>query len=228
MDMVNRALIILLMSVALIGCKSTNYLADYTYEGRSLGAEYDFPPYPEIFTGAYFPNHPRKPIHAIVRIGSRLAKEIEAENLRVKLDSASQNVDVSLEISDRVLTRASRYLGAEPIADSRAADFLLEVRVRDYGIDATDWDAAASFFIDAELTLLDGRTGREIYRTRVRERDGITPAIFGSTSVRNIVTAHAFSQLSVDELEIALLRLADYSADHLTDHLRNALRRARN
>ncbi|NNE35861.1 MAG: hypothetical protein HKN13_11515, partial [Rhodothermales bacterium] len=190
-------------------------------------AEYDFPPYPEVFTGAYFPGHPKRPIHAIIRLGSRLIKEVEAAEIRDKLDSAVTMVNVGEEVGDRLLIRANRYLRTVPPDDNEDVDFLLEISILDYGIDAEDWDAAARFFVDAEVALLDGYDGREIWSTRVRERDNIVPAIFGPTSVRNVITAHAFAELSVEEIVAALDQLSIYCADHIAERLRNDLRDAR-
>ncbi|MEZ4697761.1 MAG: hypothetical protein R2832_15205 [Rhodothermales bacterium] len=231
MKRINHSVRFILLSFAAVlllsGCGSSNKLADYDYSGRTVAAVYEFPPYPEVLTGAYFPGHPKRPIHAVIRLGSRIAKEIEANDLREKLAEASDSVDVASLLSDRLLTRSARYLGADPVGDERDADFLLEVRVRDYGIDAEDWDAAAHFFVDAEVVLLERRTGHEIWRNRVKERDNITPAVFGPIPVRNVVTAHAFSQLSVEEIGAALEGLSEYAADSIADHLRDGLRKAR-
>ena len=88
--------------------------------------------------------------------------------------------------------------------------------------------AAARFFVDAEAWLVDGHSRRWIWKTRVRERDPITPAVLGRrAAVRDVVTAAALAGLSVDEMARALTQLAHYSADHITDRLRSDLGRAR-
>jgi hypothetical protein len=45
--------------------------------------------------------------------------------------------------------------------------------------------------------------------------------------MRDLVTAAALANLSVEEIAQALERLADYSADHVTEHLRDAVDRVR-
>jgi len=207
-----------------LACGPGNRLRDYTYSGRSLAVVYDFPPYPEVLTGPYYPGHPRDPVHAVIIAGSRVAKEIEAHRVRERLDSASTLVDVSARVAQRTSERANRYLRTSLTEQDDEADFLLEVQIRDYGIDAEEWDAAAHFFVDAEVSLLAGDDGTLIWNTHVRDRDPIAPAIFGRHSaVRNIVTAAVLSDLSVEEIARALEQLADYSADHITRHLRDAL-----
>lgn len=223
-----RAIVLTLTALTAIGCGAGNRLADYDYRGRPLVVVYDFPPYPEVLTGPYFPGHPRDPVHAIIRAGTQIAREIEAERVRERLDSAATLIDVADRVAQGTSERASRYLRTRLTDDEDEAEFILEVRIRDYGIDAEQWEAAAHFFVDAEVVLLAGEDGREIWRTHVRDRDPIAPAIVGRRSaIRNIVTAAALAKLSVEDIARALEQLADYSADHITGRLRSALEDAR-
>lgn len=210
--------------VVTVGCRGTGRLAEYDFRERTLAVAWDLPPYPEVLTGPYFPGYPETPLHALLRVGSKVAKEIEAARVRPRLDSAVARVDVVGRMADRTLERAARHLRAQPVQDEDDADFILEVRLRDYGIDAEDWNAAAHFYVDADVFLIGGRDGVQIWRSHVKERDPIMPAIFGpGTVVRDIVTAAALASLSVEEITYALERLADYSADEITSRLRDAL-----
>jgi len=210
--------------VLLGGCGTRHRLAEYDFRGLTLAVEPHFPPFPEVLTGPYFPGHPRDPIHAIIRAGTLLAKELEAREVRVRLDSAATLVDLPALVGERLGRESARHLGARLIDDVDAADLVLEVEIRDYGIDAEDWDAAARFFVDAEVWLRDADTRRLIWQTRVRARDPIAPAIFGGPSaVRDVVTAAALAGLSVEDVARALRQLAYYSADQVSDRLRSAL-----
>jgi hypothetical protein len=226
--LLTRILIAVLAGAALSGCAARNRLANYDFRDQTLAVDWDFPPYPEVLTGPYFPRHPRDPIHAIIHAGSRIAKEAEARRVRERLDSAAARVDVSSRVADRTGGRAARYLGTRLTSDRERADFILEVHLRDYGIDAEEWEAAANFFVDAEVVLLAAEDRRMVWKTRVRGRDPIAPAIFGRHStLRNVVTAAALADLSVDDLVRALEQLADYTADRVTGRLRDALEDAR-
>jgi hypothetical protein len=219
-----RALL-LLPVLAAASCAGRNYLGQYDFQGRSLAVVSDYPPYPEVLTGPYLPEHSGDPLQAIVKAGSRLAKEIEARRIRARLDSASAAFNVGERVEEDVARRAARYLRARLVDQEESADFVLEVRVRSYGIDAKDRNAATYFYVAAEVLLIDGQDGRLIWKTAVRERDPLTPAIFGGrrqSITRNVVTAAVLSSLSVDDLVRALETLADYSADHLTRRLLNA------
>jgi hypothetical protein len=221
-----RWLIVLLPLFAL-SCASLNRMGEYDIQNSSLAVVAEFPPYAEILTGPYSPGHPRDPVHAIVRAGTELAREIEARRVRPRLDSACVRVDLETQVGDQIANRVSRYLGTRRVEREADADLVLEVRIRDYGIDAKGWNAAAHFFVDAEAWLINVEDRRPIWKTRVRERDPIAPAIFATRALRNIVTASALADLSVDEIARALEQLASYSADRITDRLRSAYDDAR-
>ncbi len=118
-------------------------------------------------------------------------------------------------------------MGTSAITDLDAADYLLDVNVRDYGIDAEGWDAAARFFVNADAVLLETATGVEIWSARVRENQILTPQVIGQgRTTRDVISAAALAILSVDELTRALERLSDYCADEITGRLRADLREA--
>jgi hypothetical protein len=157
-----------------------------------------------------------------------VVREIEADDVQERLDSAALRMDVGHTLEDNTLERAARYLGADAVRDDEEPDFLLEIVVIAYGIDAEGWDAAAHFFIDADATLIHADSGTEIWRAEVGAREQIGPAVFGRRSaVRDLVTATMLSTISVDEMVDVLEALADFSAREVTDRLRDDLRKSR-
>ena len=210
------------------GCRGTGRLGEYDFRDRTLAIAWVDAPDPRVLTGPYFLDHPQNPVHLLVAAGTAIAKEVEASKARERLDSATALVDLRGRMGERTLEGAARYLRARPIESQDDADFILEVRLRRWGIDAKEWSADAHFFVDAEVHLLDGETGREVWDTHVRSRDAIAPAISGPGHiVRDVVTAAALAGQSVEEIAQALERLADYSSDHIAEHLRDALDRVR-
>lgn len=219
-----HAVVLALLALATPACRGTGRLAEFDFRDQALAVAYDRPPRPEVLTGPYFLGSRETLVAALVRLGGAVAREVEAAQVRPRLDSAVARVDVAGRMSARTLDRAARLLRARPVERESAADFILEVRVKTYGIDAESWDAAAHFFIDADAHLLSARDGTRIWGLRVKEREPISPAVFGpGTVVRDVVTAASLAGLSVDEIAAALERLADFSADRVTDHLGDAL-----
>jgi hypothetical protein len=189
----------------------------------------DLPRRPEILSGPYFVGRPSgDPIRDALRVGARVYREVETRNLRERLDSASTRVDVGHVLEDNTLERAARFLGASPVDEPESADFILELMVVEYGIDAESWDAAAHFYVEADATLIHVATGEEVWREEVDAQEAIGPAIFGpGRVVRDVVTATSLSQLSVDEMVVALESLADFSGRVITEELREDLRDVR-
>jgi hypothetical protein len=221
--------VVLLVAASALGCAHGNRLAEFDYRDRAVSVVSDLPRRPEVLTGPYFMGGPSgDPLRDLVRVGARIFREAEAIAIRDRLDEAATRVDVGLVLEDNALDRTARYLGADPVARGSDAEYVLEIIVIEYGIDAEAWDAAAEFYIEADAALLDEASGTEIWRAEIEARDPIGPAIFGGPSaVRDIVTAATIADLSVEEIVDVLESLADFSARVITDQLRDDLRDAR-
>jgi hypothetical protein len=223
-----RTLAILVPLALASACATTHHLlAEYDFADRSLAVDPDLPPYPDVLTGPTSVTS-RDPVRMVLDAATRAARELQVGDLEEKLDSAAARVDLHAVMKGETLRRASRYLGAAPEEDVPSADYVMQVTVTEYGISATDWDATAYFFMDAEAMLVDARTGDEIWRTQVAGRDPLGPEIFsGPSGARDVVTAAVLADLSVDDLARALEQLADFTARWVTDQLREDLRQSR-
>jgi len=217
------ALAILLAGAA---CGPSHRLGEYNFRQASVAAVCEVPPFPDVLTGPLVIDLPDDYVGAVIEAGSRAAREVSARRVEEKLDSATARVDLALLIEDESLRRASRALGAEA-GPERESDFLLEIWVHEYGIQATDWDATANFFIDADATLLDSYDGSEVWRAGVRAQDPVGPEVFGPGAVRDVVTAAAIANLSVEEMARALQQLAEFTAYQITEQLRYDLAETR-
>lgn len=207
------------------GCSSKQRLGEYDFRGRTLTVVSIAPPHPEVLSGASWRIDPENPVATLIRIGSEIAREVEADRIRARLDSAAATVDVSGRMADRTLQNAARHLRATPVTGTQSVDYELEIRVRRYGIVASSWTSGAYFLIDADLLLLDGKTGRRIWQTDVRGQDPVRFAGSGidDRSVTNVVTAIALARMSAGEIQRALESLADFAADQMVDHLAESL-----
>jgi hypothetical protein len=214
--------------VMLAGCGPHYHLNEYDFSNRSVALVYLAPARPTLRTGVYDAADAGNVATAVLRTGSGVAKEIEGRRARTRLDSALMHVDVRALLAQRTLDRASRYLGARPVARRDDADFLLEVDMHSFGIDARD-ESAAYLFMNATAVLLDAHTGRELWSHDLHGYDRITPYIHGTEPLpTGIITAGALGQVTVAEFQRVLEELASYSSDRITDELRAALRDARN
>jgi hypothetical protein len=213
--------------LVLSGCGANHHLGDYQFANRSMALVYVDAPAPALLTGGYGITSAKNPVDAVIRAGSGAVKEVEARRASVRLDSATSKVDVAARLADETLSRASRYLGVRPVGQSDDADFLLEIRLRSFGIDARGHDAAY-LYTNAEAVLLDRRTGREIWSVDVQGNDRLTPQVNGTErGPAAIITAGTLSRVSVSDFQAALGQLVSYSSTLITDELRSSLRDAR-
>ncbi|HUF12578.1 MAG TPA: hypothetical protein VMN78_05745 [Longimicrobiales bacterium] len=208
-------------------CGGGHRLADYDFRGRTIAVVHYAPASPELYTGGRGVSSDNA-IIAVLEAGSAVAVELESRRARARLDSAAMYVDVAERMADRTLDRATRYLGTRPVETEDEADYLLEVDVEKYGIDASG-GGAATLFVEGEAILLDARSGREIWSREVSAWDRLTPSVTGpgSGATETILTAAALTRITVAEFQRVLEQLADYAADVMTDELREDLRDAR-
>lgn len=215
-------------SLLLTGCGPKHRLGAYEFRDRSVGVVSHMPRRPEILSGPYFLGGlSGDPVRDVLRVGARVYREVETRGLRERLDAAVTRVDVGHVLEEHTLDRAARYLAARPEPSGEPSDYLLELIVVEYGIDAESWDAAAHFYIEADATLIDRPSGEEIWRKEIDAREAIGPAVLGARTVRDVVTAASLADLTVEEIVVALESLAQFAARVVTDELREDLRDVR-
>lgn len=212
-------------------CGGGHDLERYSFAGATIAAADFAPPAPALWTGSY-QLEGDDAITTVVNAGASVAKEVEARRARVRLDSASKLVDVRERMTRRTLERAARYLGATPLdmvddGGTTDPDYLLEVYVRQYGIDARG-SRPARVFMKVEAVVLDRRSGHEVWNVEVDSHDRLTPSVrHGSELPADIVTAGTLHTVTVEQLESALADLTDFTADYVTNELREDLRDVR-
>ena len=215
-----------LVALALTGCGGRHHLGEYDFRARTIAVVPLAEPAPEIWTGGHDINS-QNPLIAVIEAGSAVAVELESRRARSRLDSAATRVDMGARMADQALDRTSRYLGARAVEDDARADYVLEIDVQRFGINASGSDA--TLFVEGEAILVDRASGREIWNQEVSAWDQLTPTISGpgAAGAGGILTAAALTRLTVADYERILEQLADYAADVMTDELREDLRDVR-
>ncbi|HMC56344.1 MAG TPA: hypothetical protein VKH19_14275 [Gemmatimonadaceae bacterium] len=222
---ISLALVLTFLSA---GCGNKYYLNEYRFSQRTLAMVYIEPPAPRLLHGYYDLDNTVDALQSVARAAGGVAKEVSARRAVARLDSATDLVDVQDLLANATLERASRYLGTRAVQSEESADFILEVTMRSFGLDARS-NTAAYMYTSAEAVLLDRRTGREIWSTRVRGSDRITPRVWGTRHIpSSVITAGTLSTVSVDDFADGLDQLSTFTARLITDELREKLRDARN
>ena len=210
------------------GCAGRGRLAQYDFRDRTLAVVVFDPPAPEVFGVHTSQVDVHRPLESVLRVGSAIALEAGARRARARLDSAAAAVRVEQRIGDRVLDGAARQLRARAV-DDRRADFEIELHVTRLGIAADDRRKPATYIVEADAFLVDGPSGRRIWKQHVWARDvvhvpgtGVDVDIFATAA-----NARALAELPASEIQRELELISDLAADELVSALANSLARAR-
>lgn len=225
--MTTRIPALVLCLVVAAACGGHHHLDQYNFSNRSIALVYIEPPAPELLHGWYNVRPSESAVQTVFRAGASVAKEIQARRAIARFDSASDRVNFRAQLAQRTLERAARYLGTRAVANADSADFILEVQVRSFGLDARS-NNATSLFTRAEAVLLDRRTGREIWNEAVRGHEQLTPWVYGGGVVPSAgISAITLSTVTVADFQSALEQLVNYTSTLITNELRDKLRDVR-
>ena len=219
-----RLALVGLTVLILAGCGSSHRLHDYDFDDARVAVVANIPPRPVVFTDVLYEGRvdPDDPIGSIFRVGSAIIKQAEARKAQGRMDSALAHVDVADLVAREALRRSAPMLGYRPVASPARADFILDIRIDNYGLVADSWTATVHFEVDAEMLLVDRRTRQAIWKRHIREVEPVSQAgVPLGTTFGNTYTAVALSKLSVEEMIVALENLADFTAARLTAVLRH-------
>ena len=204
------------------GCGGANSLNKVDFEARTVAVVVEIPETPN-FTDALLSNNSWNSYglnHRLLFDGSFLKKD-KRKPARALFDSALAYVDVTERIVSRVLIQTASHLGCRPIADAAAADYILHIDVRRYGFQA-DRYTLTSFYLEAELQLIDHRTGKRIWKKKVRETERAAEVLVDLIpQLGKVFLVEDLAQLSVEEMVLVLETTADFTATRLTAALRH-------
>ncbi len=211
-----------LAAVLVSGCGPSNRLREVSLDGRRVAVTAAIPPAPRVQAGSPLESgiDLYDPVGTAVRVGTSIEKRRQARRAQTRLDSVVAHVDVADRIARQVLAGSATALGFAPSARPSTSDFVLDLRIEDYALVADSFEGATFFVLLGEMRLLDARTGAELWRTTLEEREVLDRAFFGMPAAAgNVITGRALASLSPEEMATGLARLGDYVAQRVTDRL---------
>lgn len=219
MNIRSALFVVALMAIMLAAC-SSHKLAEYNLRDANIAARTFMPPRANVFTDFSVDIDPKNLVSTALSVGTTIARESQAMEARVRLDSAMSQVDVPGIIEEEVLFQAAEMLNFRPVNEVNAADFVFNVDMDHYGISASGWEIGTYFVIEAKVELIDNASSRRIWKSKVEAKEPLSPRIFGlNHSVENVMDAMALSQLTVDEMATGMHYLANFTADVISEKL---------
>jgi hypothetical protein len=211
----------------LASCQTVNRLDRYRVEGSTLAADMRQPPRAELGVDYNITIDSKNPIGTALSVGTSLLKASEAEKAEANMRLALDSVDVPAIVLRETAKSAARALNADLVEPSQRPDLLLDLDIREYGIEAPSWGSAVSLHMRIVATLYHQKSRDMIWRRAITVDDPASPQMFGVNNVvGDIVTAGVLSSLTVEELEEGFRTLALESARSLGRRLEKDFYRA--
>lgn len=189
------------------------------------------PPEPRVYSNFWLDSGSYERTHPLViaaRAGSAIAKGAQVRKAQARLDSALQYVDVPEIIARETVVNTADFMGLTVANRTKDADYILDLRIEQYGIDADSWQGATSMIIRGDVLIYENTSKRAIWKKELYVRERLSPRMFGiSPTVGNIFTARDLSRLSAKEMETGFRNLSDFAAARISEVLREDYARSR-
>ncbi len=202
------------------GCGGANALDKVDFEARTFAVVAEIPGAPyitDVFLGSTSWNS--YGLDRPVLIDWSIWKKDKRKPARARLDSALAYVDITERIVSQVLIQTASHLGCRPITDAAVADYVLHIDLRRYGFQANR-HTLTSFYLEAELQLIDNRTGQRIWKKKMRETERPAEVLADLIpQLGKVFLVEDLARLSVEEMVLVLETATDFTAARLTTAL---------
>lgn len=200
-----HTLVILALSAAVFvfaSCSSVNHLAEYQFGGTTVAGTMRTPPEPEIDGNYNVRIDADNPVLTFASVATNLAKATQLEKAEEKMMNALQNVDVPQLVWDETYSRCVRSLASDPIEEINDSDYIFDLEIRNYGLEADSYNAAVKIEIATTARIYATRDRRLIWQKNITAREPMSPEVFGLGSVADTVISTAFiADLTQEEFE---------------------------
>ncbi|HCR48472.1 MAG TPA: hypothetical protein PLL64_13340 [Rhodothermales bacterium] len=220
---------ILLVLTTTAGC-TLNKLPEYNLRDQKMAVMAAIPPSPKIYSDFWYDTRmdSRNPWRTMLRIGTAVAKYIQVDKAEARLDSALQHVDVPEIMARKTLLSAAESIGYAPVSSVKDADFIMDLRIRQYGIRADSWFGATYLFVEGDVLIYDNQTNKSIWKRGVQVRDRVSRHWFGlGGGAGNIFTATDLAKLSVKDMETGFRNLAEFAGERIARSILDDYQRKR-
>jgi len=225
---ISPAVLLAVAAVLLASCATVNRLERIHLDNPALSSVLEPPPPPSLDSWYDLSINTRDPIGTVLRVGSSIVLAAEAGKAAERMREALGQVDVPAVVHEESAARCARALDARRVDDTRDADFIFDLEIEEYGIDAPSWGAAVGLKLQVTVRLYERRSRDLVWRRHISVVKRASPDVFGLPSAaENIFTAAMLAALSTEEMVRGFEYLAHYAARVVGDTLERDLWDAR-
>jgi ABC-type uncharacterized transport system auxiliary subunit len=223
-----RGACLVLLLAAAAGCTTVNKFDSYRVEGATVSVSMRKPPEPTLDVSYNITLDPRDQLRTALSVGTTILKAYEASEIEPLMIRALSVVDVPGIIETEAYSACLAALDARSDDRRFEADYLLDLDIRKYGIDADSPWGAVSLSVRLTARLFHNGSGELVWRRDFSVRKQASPDMFGFGEIAgNIVSAAALANLSDQDLAKGFEQLADFTARSFARTLEDDLYEAR-
>ena len=182
-------------------CSTVNELSEYKFGGTTVAGTMRTPPEPEIDGNYNVRIDADNPVLTFASVATNLAKANQIEKVEERMVGALRQVDVPQLVWEETYTRCTRSLASEPVKSVSDSDYIFDLEIRSYGLEADSANAAVKIVIATTARLYATVDRRLIWQRKISVRDPLSPEVFGAgTVVDTVITTAALAGLTEDQL----------------------------
>jgi hypothetical protein len=191
----------IVLLAAFISCSTVNNLAEYRFGGTTVAGTLRTPPEPEIDGNYDIHIDANNPVLSFVSVATNLAKANQIAKIKDSMLDALRSVDVPDLVWDETYKRSLRSLSSTPAESVSDSDYIFDLEIVSYGIDADSANAAVKIEIVTTARLYSTIDRNLIWQRRVSVREPLRPEVFGAVDVVDtLITTAVLADLSEEEL----------------------------
>jgi ABC-type uncharacterized transport system auxiliary subunit len=225
-----KKLIIFVPAAAVLflsSCATMNRLDEFDLYGSRLAVVMRTPPAPRMNVDydVFISSH--NPVYSAISILTNIAKANQAYYAETVMRDALDGANVPRLIRDRSFSACASALNAEQASSRTDADYVLELDISEWGIDARGAWEPVSLRISLSARLYQTFTDENVWRRDFSVKQAASPEMFGlGRVVDDLVTTSVLSQLTQDELRTGFRELAANAARKVARSLESDLEKA--
>jgi hypothetical protein len=170
----------------------------------------------------------RQPVLSAFSVVTNLSKASQAEKATNAMRDALASVDVPGMILEESFAACAEAFGARPVDRRSEADFLLDLEIVQWGIEADSPGSAVALHLQLDARLYHASDREMVWRRSVSVSKPASPSMFGLGPILgDMVTAEALSNMNEHDLAEGFLELARETARAVVNKLERDFRSAR-
>lgn len=226
-----RHISVLLAAVAIVatlGACATNKLEGHTFEGEPLRLIVRVAPDARVDADYFVSIDSSNPIGTALSIGTTIAKASQVEKAQAKTDAAMRELNMEAILEDEVGGYFADVMEMRITDSRRAASYLLNVFVDEYGIEASGPGSSVEFVLRGKAQMYDNTVDQLIWEERFRRSEQFSPGLFGlPASAGNVLSAAMLNELTEEEIAAGIEQVTRDAAWEISSEFEEDLYRSR-